>query len=68
MRNLLALPLVAAVACAGGTFKDQARAAMPTSDTVSMGSPNSSAAETAKRIAHRSVMRSSYWWPAGISA
>ena len=43
MRNLLALPLVAAVACAGGTFKDQARAAMPTSDTVSMGSPNSSA-------------------------
>src|SRR5882672_11435577 len=43
MRHLLALPLVAAVACAGGTFKDQARAAMPTSDTVSMGSPNSSA-------------------------
>jgi hypothetical protein len=43
MRNLLALPLVAAVACAGGTFKDQARAAMPTSDTVSMGSPNGSA-------------------------
>ena len=43
MRNLLALPLVAAVACAGGAFKDQARDAMPSKDTVSMGSPNSSA-------------------------
>jgi len=43
MRNLLALPLVAAVACAGGAFKDQARDAMPSSSTMSMGSPTSSA-------------------------
>jgi hypothetical protein len=41
MRKLLALPLVAAVACGGGGFKDQARDAMPSKDTMSMGSPNS---------------------------
>jgi hypothetical protein len=43
MRKLLALPLVAVVACAGGTFKDQARDAMPSNSTMSMGSPPSSA-------------------------
>jgi hypothetical protein len=43
MRKLLALPLVAAIACAGGSFKDQARDAMPSRDTVAMGSPASSA-------------------------
>ena len=41
MRKLIALPLVAAVACGGGGFKDQARDAMPSKDTMSMGSPNS---------------------------
>lgn len=39
MRKLLSLPLVAAVACGGGQFKDQARDAMPSKDTMSMGSP-----------------------------
>ncbi|HYS08914.1 MAG TPA: hypothetical protein VEP66_09220 [Myxococcales bacterium] len=43
MRNLIALPLVAAVACSGGAFKDQARGAMPSNESVSMGSPSSSA-------------------------
>jgi hypothetical protein len=43
MRKLIALPLVAAVACGGGSFKDQARDAMPSKDTMSMGSPQSSA-------------------------
>ncbi|HZR09279.1 MAG TPA: hypothetical protein VFA79_11915 [Myxococcales bacterium] len=42
MKNLIALPLVAAVACAGGAFKDQARDAMPSKDSVSMGAPTSS--------------------------
>jgi hypothetical protein len=42
MRKLLALPLVAAIACGGGQFKDQARDAMPSKDTVAMGSPQSS--------------------------
>lgn len=44
MRKLLALPLLAAIACGGGQFKDQARDAMPSKDTVSMGSPQSSQA------------------------
>ena len=39
MRKLLPLPLVAAIACGGGQFKDQARDAMPSKDTMSMGSP-----------------------------
>ena len=43
MRNLIALPLVAAVACSGGAFKDQARDAMPSNEAVSMGSPSASA-------------------------
>jgi hypothetical protein len=38
MRKLLALPLVAAVACGGG-FKDEARDAMPSKEAISMGSP-----------------------------
>src|SRR5213082_516809 len=41
MRKLLALPLIAAVACGGGALKDQARDAMPTKETVAMGSPQS---------------------------
>jgi hypothetical protein len=40
MRKLLALPLVAAVAC-GGSFKDDARDAMPSKEAISMGSPSS---------------------------
>ncbi len=44
MRKLLSLPLVAAVACGGGQFKDQARDAMPSKDTMSMGSPQRSQA------------------------
>lgn len=39
MKKLIALPLVAAVACGGGAFKDQARDAMPSKESVSMGSP-----------------------------
>jgi hypothetical protein len=42
MKKLLALPLVAAVACGGAAFKDQARDAMPSKDSISMGSPSSS--------------------------
>ena len=43
MKKLLALPLVAAVACGGGAFKDQARDAMPSKDAISMGSPTGTA-------------------------
>jgi hypothetical protein len=39
MRKFLSLPLLAAIACGGGQFKDQARDAMPSKDTMSMGSP-----------------------------
>jgi len=41
MRKLLALPLIAVIACGSEAFKDQARNAMPTKDTVAMGSPQS---------------------------
>ena len=41
MKKLIALPLVAAVACGGGAFKDQARDAMPSKEAISMGSPSS---------------------------
>jgi hypothetical protein len=41
MRKLIALPLVAAVACSGGTFKDQARYAMPSNQAVTMSNPTS---------------------------
>ncbi len=47
MRKILVLPLIAAVACGGGQLKDQMRDAMPSKDTVSMGSPQSSATATA---------------------
>ena len=40
MRKLLALPLVAAVACGGG-FKDEARDAMPSKQAITMGTPPS---------------------------
>ena len=44
MRKLLAVSCALAAACGGSAaFKDQARDAMPSKDTVSMGSPNSSA-------------------------
>jgi len=43
LKKLLALPLVAAVACGGGAFKDQARDAMPSKESISMGSPSASA-------------------------
>src|SRR5438067_9109524 len=41
MRKRLALPLIAVIACGSEAFKDQARNAMPTKDTVAMGSPQS---------------------------
>lgn len=47
MRTILAVSLMSVVACGGGALKDQARAAMPSKDTVAMGSPkpaNSSSA------------------------
>jgi len=37
MRKLLALSLAAAAACGGGSFKDQAREALPDSGGVKMG-------------------------------
>ena len=39
MKKLLAAMTVATVACSGGALKDQARDAMPSKDTVAMGSP-----------------------------
>ena len=48
MRNLLTLSLAAAVACGGSqTFKDKSRDALPASDTVAMGAPNSSSTGSA---------------------
>lgn len=47
MRTLFALPLVAAVACGGASFKDQSRNALPSKSTVSMGSPNPTASSAA---------------------
>jgi hypothetical protein len=47
MRKILALPLIAVVACGGGQLKDQMRDAMPSKDTVSMGSPTSAQASSA---------------------
>jgi hypothetical protein len=44
MRKLLSLLLVAASACGGGQFKDQARDAMPSKDTMAMSSPQRSQA------------------------
>lgn len=42
MNKLLALSLASAVACGGGSLKDQARSALPTRDTLAMGSPKAS--------------------------
>jgi hypothetical protein len=47
MLKRLALPLIATVACAGGAFKDQARAAMPSKEAIAMGSPPSQQASSA---------------------
>ena len=48
MRKLLALSLLAAAACGGSqAFKDQSRDALPSKDTVAMGTPSSSAAAAA---------------------
>jgi hypothetical protein len=56
MKNLIALPLVAAVACGGGAFKDQARDAMPSKESISMGSPSSSGASSSTAlVSHDSV-------------
>jgi hypothetical protein len=41
MRKLLALPLIAAVACGPPSFPDPSREAMPNKDAVAMGSPSS---------------------------
>jgi hypothetical protein len=49
MRKLLALPLVAAVAC-GGSFKDEARDAMPSKEAISMGSPTSSSSSSSTAL------------------
>jgi hypothetical protein len=51
MRTSIALPLVAAVACGGGSFKDQARDAMPSNETLSMGSPHSSSTASSSSTA-----------------
>lgn len=43
MRKLIVLPLAAAIACGGSeAFKDRSRDALPSKDTVSMGSPSGS--------------------------
>ena len=43
MRKILVVPILALFACGGSqTFKDQARDAMPSKDTVQMGSPQAS--------------------------
>src|SRR4051812_14118543 len=50
MKTLIALPLVAAVACGGGAFKDQARDAMPSKESVSMGAPTSSGSASSSAL------------------
>ena len=45
MRKFLVLSFVAAIAC-GGSFKDRSREALPSKDTVAMGSPSSSSGAT----------------------
>ncbi len=55
MKKLIALPLVAAVACGGGTFKDQARSAMPSKDAISMGAPSSGGTSSTALVAQSST-------------
>jgi hypothetical protein len=47
MRKILAVIPLAAIACGAQSFKDASRDALPSKDTVAMGSPTSSAAATA---------------------
>ena len=67
MRKLIALPLVAAVACGGGALKDQARDAMPSHESISMGSPSSSgqASSSSALVSQDSVAGVPGWtvWP-----
>ena len=63
MKKLLALPLAAAVAC-GGSFKDEARDAMPSKDAITMGSPSSSSAASGNAlVSNESVagQQSPFW-------
>ena len=63
MKKLFALPLAAAIAC-GGSFKDEARDAMPSKDAVSMGAPTSgSSSGTALVMSKESVagQQSPFW-------
>jgi hypothetical protein len=64
MKKLIALPLVAAVACGGGAFKDQARDAMPSKESVAMGSPNAGGgASSSALVSQESVagQQSPFW-------
>ncbi len=63
MRKLIALPLIAAVACSGGALKDQARSAMPNKSTVAMGSPQSSSTASSMAPANQSVQDSTAGQP-----
>ena len=47
MRKILAILPLAAIACGAQSFKDASRDALPSKDSVAMGSPTSSAAATA---------------------
>ena len=50
MKKLIALPLVAAVACGGGSFKDEARDAMPSKEAISMGSPSAAGSSSSSSL------------------
>jgi len=63
MRKLLAVPLMAAVACGGGALKDQARNALPDKSTVAMGSPQSPTTASAAAPADQSVQNSTAGQP-----
>ena len=49
MRKFLVLPMIAAIAC-GQSFKDQSREALPSKDTVNMGSPSGGASSGANAL------------------
>ena len=73
MRKLLPLLLVAATACGGGQFKDQARDAMPSKDAMSMGSPQQSQAVASSPgtdavAQHSSVGQSSFFFGVTVTA
>lgn len=49
MRKILVLPMIAAIAC-GQSFKDESREALPSKDTVNMGSPSGGASSGANAL------------------